>query len=59
MNELDPATIQASYLTLRTWYLSEGRAIVKRNAEEAREAGRALSSSLVVDPRVLDEPVTY
>lgn len=49
----------ATYEVMQAWYRSEGRDIVTRRAQSARVAGRALTASLAVEPRLLDEPVTY
>lgn len=59
MYEMDPKKLQATYDRLLEWYVKEGREGVARTAQEARAAGQVLSSSLLVDARILDEPVTY
>lgn len=49
----------ATYEAMRAWYLADGRAVVAARAKAARAAGRALTTSLEVEPRLMDESVTY
>lgn len=59
-DDIVPEQFGEQYRRIKDWYDNKGgREIIRKGAEEAREAGRALTESLKVDWRTLDEPMDY